>query len=195
MWCRINWIWLAAGLLAACTPSRYAPAEYQPRRKDLEAFPYGAWMAMQYRAGDSTLFTAEGELLGFRDEYVFLVGREGPYVLPQDSVAAAHLWIFQKETGKYAVWTAIGSAASLSHGFLFLLTGSAWLTVGLTAIITEDSRRDELDLARHRWDRIRTYARYPQGIPEDLDLSAVRMQPVLVRPGEAAPQAGTKANE
>ena len=63
-----------------------------------------------------------------------------------------------------ALWTALGTASTLSHGFLLVLSAPVWLVGGIT-VTANESGAHETDAHGRELVQLYQFARYPAGMP------------------------------
>lgn len=151
------------------------PRGYLPKAKEFEYEVFGGWMALIYDEKNSPRLTATGgELIAVDNESVYLLGFDSLVIIPADNVERGVLVLFQKETGKYALWSSIGFISSVSNGLFAIGTAPLWLIMGISTTVSESQADNMRFYPQESWAEIKKYARFPQGIPEKLDLSTLK---------------------
>ena len=87
-------------------------------------------------------------------------------------VARATLIGWDPETYLFTVWTLIGTLSTISNGGFLLFTAPAWQLGGWLATAAQ-SKRPILRSDQVPWLDLRLYARFPQGLPPELDLTSL----------------------
>jgi hypothetical protein len=177
--------WAALG--SACATSNFdrSPSSDARVQEDVpvsEVPVRGFPVELTMRAGDPI----KGELLGLDELHAWV---QGPY-----GVTAVHLGNVEKvsveahPSGAAAagVWTGIGTASTLSHGFLLILTAPLWLAAGLTSTITMATGNDRESRDPAQFKRLAQYARFPQGMVKRL--ANCPDHPGGAEPAEQAPR-------
>jgi len=187
----------AAVLLAACV-SNPAPSGWLPPAQEVAREAYGGWILVDtarearrgwYAAGDSGSGTdVEGELIAVDPDTVFVMSRTGLVAVPKAAVRRATLVAYDAQWGGLAGWAVLGTLSTVSNGGFLILTAPLWIIVSTSATASR-SRAPMVELGEKgdRWEKLRLYARFPQGMPPGLDRGALRPAP---RPG--APREGWK---
>jgi hypothetical protein len=106
----------------------------------------------------------EGELLAVDETSVWVEELGIERSIPRREIARVVIREHGTAAGGYGVWTGLGAASTLTHGFYFVLTGPLWLAVGIpvTALEAADGQQR---LAPDGLDALFQYARWPQGMP------------------------------
>jgi hypothetical protein len=177
----------AAVLLAACV-SNPAPSGWLPLAQEVAREAYGGWIAVDtaheagrgwYAAGDSGSGAGvEGELIAVDPDTVFVLSGTGLLTVPKRTVRQATLFAFDAQWGGLALWSVLGALSTVSNGYFLVLTAPIWIIAGTSATASR-SRAPMVELAQEgdRWEKLRLYARFPQGMPMGIDRSALRLAP------------------
>jgi hypothetical protein len=75
-------------------------------------------------------------------------------------------------------WTVVGILSSASHGYYGLISAPIWLLCGLLNTAAE-SKSGFLLFPGSSWREMAKFARFPQGIPKDLDLQTLKPKPFI----------------
>lgn len=166
------WAILLAGVsLAGCAKST-APRGWLPRPVDAQKVAHGGWITLQ--RGDSRGTFHHGELLAVHADSVFVL-EDVCVGFPRSQVVKATLMGYGPNTGPLTAWTVFGTLSTVSHGVYLILSAPVWILVGSSATVSQ-SRAPQMNLMPATWDAARAYARFPQGLPEGLDRSSLRMK-------------------
>jgi hypothetical protein len=114
-----------------------------------------------------------GELLAVHSTVLVVMTDAGVvYYIPVGDVQAVRLHLMPVAPEHLGVWGAVGLATTPTHGGFLILTAPMWIvgTIAATALDTNASRPklSGPDVA-HLWQ----YARFPQGLPEGFDTTAL----------------------
>jgi len=158
-----------------------APREYVPplKEKELKKYRYGAYVELEVK-GKGTL---SGEFIGISGDTVFVfVRRENKiYYTPLSNVknfVIIPYYIDWKTSDLVliGVWTALGIASTLTHGLLLILTAPAWVlsgTAGCAIYTYNRNTRSNIIMVKNINERVISFSRYPQGVPEEIKREAV----------------------
>jgi len=153
-----------------------APREYVPPLKELKKYRYGAYVELEVK-GKRTL---SGEFIGISGDTVFVfVRRENKiYYTPLSNVknfVIIPYYIDWKTSDLVliGVWTALGIASTLTHGFVLILTAPAWVLSGTAGCAIYTYNRNTRNIMKNINERVISFSRYPQGVPEEIKREAV----------------------
>ncbi|EON77869.1 hypothetical protein ADIS_1788 [Lunatimonas lonarensis] len=157
-------MFLVCFLMMACTAVQ-APKSKVPRLKDIEQDGRGGWIIM-HLAEESLEVT--GELLSVSDDEIVLLTGGGLFRYEQHTIDRARVVIYNTETAKFGLWTALSSLATVTNGYFLLITAPLNLITGAVVTGTESKRDNYVDFPEDGWPVFRKFARFPQGMPEEL---------------------------
>jgi len=156
---------LLAAALAGCAPYRppegwlEAPA---PSQKDV----YGAWIRLRFPEDEPDV---DGELLAAGDDSVWVLRRDGRVeAVALAGIEKAELYAYDPDLTGGNVWATLGILGTASNGYYSSFTMPLWsLAAGIGL---GSDRRAAAPSARERgeWEKVRKYARFPQGLPPGL---------------------------
>jgi hypothetical protein len=115
-----------------------------------------------------------GELIAVSKDTVFFADRTFHGIATSD-IRSARLVIYDAEN--LGVFVPIGTASTLSNGWYAIFTMPLWIVGGTIAAVAR-SYEPIYDFPQYPLDKLAPYARFPQGIPQDLDRSHIRMKAV-----------------
>jgi hypothetical protein len=175
-----------------CASSR-APHGWLPFAQEAQQEGYGGWIEVTARANPD--FSAlSGELLAVSDDSVFVLTSAGVGSCALTDVMRATLETYDPRSGDVSRMALTGTLLSISTGWGLALFAPLWVLVGTasTAVLSHEgqvamdaSRQGATSgvsgAARKSWKDIRLYARFPQGIPVELDRSQLRIRPMVKR--------------
>lgn len=106
-----------------------------------------------------------GELLGLDAEHLFLLDGRGVRVVHLTELKQVFVDVMTSSNGVVGgVTTGVGTASTISHGFLLILTAPAWVVLGSAASVAA-SAAQRAEFSRASLHLVRDYARFPQGVP------------------------------
>ncbi len=146
------------GACASATPPAY--------RRSIEVakwHPNGAYAWLDVNGS-----TYAGELIAAEPEAFVLEDNGHVLLLPVPCVRRVGLSWFEPDRGAIVAWGVLGTLSSLSHGAYFIITAPVWLlSTGIAA--GAQGRAGLLDErmtgATEQRQRVRKWARFPQGLP------------------------------
>lgn len=162
--------------LVACYRSR-APERWLPTPVEAGSNPFGGWITLSVASPDGPR-TLDGELIAAEGDSVHVLGLSGIQSLALADVTDLKLEMFRVERVGLVTWTTLGIVASLSHGFVLVLTAPLWAIVG-TAATSAYSHAPVVTTRNVA--ALRSYARFPQGFPPGVDRSTLIGPPPLER--------------
>lgn len=196
---RVKIILLISTLHFSCATTT-APGGWLPTSEHCATDLFGGWVSVEYKDGTAFL-RADGELIAVEKDRIFvfaqnrkLVEKQTPFdtpaksldekreahseliEIPTQAVLHANLRCYDPESGKLGLWTIAGTVSTISHGFVLLLSAPIWILGGSLAAASH-ARSSELVFPDKRWDELSIYARFPQGLPPELDQSLLRPKP------------------
>jgi len=124
----------------------------------------GAWVVVQ-----TDVVSLQGELLAVEPDTLFLIRNDTLCAMGKTSVrkATAFLQKYPMSGNSIAGWTLGGILLSATNGLYAIFVAPAWLIVGLATAGVTASQADKGDCQYpgQTWEKLRTYARFPQGLP------------------------------
>lgn len=159
----------------------------------------GGWIVITLASG----VRLEGELISVDRDAVRVLTTLGLVPLPQREITAAKLWAWDPKIDGVVVWGSLGTASTVSHGFILIFSAPVWLLT-TTVVASIESRHPRLEYPDHGWAELGHWARFPQGLPPGLrgddlihqDRAPVGTQPAQHGPpGAPAPSPGAGSGE
>lgn len=148
--------WIAAGCASSPIPQARLPSE-----EDAITAGFGSYIQVIDVGGAAH----DGELIDVLPGRLSVFDGGHIEMLARAQVASALVLVHQTHQSAYAVWTLLGALSTITHGFFLVLSAPVWITTGVTASVSE-SRRARLTYPdQARWEDLRPYARFPQGLP------------------------------
>lgn len=159
--------------VAGCA-SNPAPSGWLPGAGDVPVEPYGAWIELELGSAEPER-TVSGELLAVHPDslFVFAFGKLEANSITE--IRQARVAWYESGSSMLMIWTVAGSLASVSHGAYGVITLPLWILGGSLASASQSkSPFVDYDPGKSRPESLRPYARFPQGIPPDIDRSQLR---------------------
>ena len=158
-----------AVLTGAFKASSGAPAGWLPSADDLGRSGRGAWITIRDSGTGKT--TTAGELISVADGRMYVLAEDGLRIVPAAEVRSAVVAVYA--SGADAQVGA--SFITLTHGSWQILTTPLWW-----GLVHDASRAPLLKHPPLPLEGLGRFARFPHGLPPDLDLQALGK---LARPG------------
>ena len=173
--CRISALSLLLLLLAGpgCVTTS-APGAWTDAPPAMASTTYGSWVDVRH--GDAAAAdTTRGELIAATTTEVFVLTPDSSFQqIPRLTIIDLELTAYDANWGYLATWTTLGTLSTLSHGFVAVLSLPIWLIAGSAAASTQ-SRRPIF--TNPSLEVLQRFARFPQGIPPDLDRNQLQPKP------------------
>jgi len=129
----------------------------------------------------------EGELLAVDEEKIWVLGKEQVITIPLGTVRQVNLQRHSMTAGRVGLWSAIGAVVTggalaiacqsvegnSDCGGALLAVGATW-ALGRTIAATTVRSSGKIQLDDPRTRSLQPYARFPQGLPEGVDLSKLQ---------------------
>ncbi len=161
--------WMVFFSLIGCAHTN-APGGWLSEPQDLSSDPYGGWVTLKLKSNEQLT----GELIAVSGDSIY-VADSSLHVVAQSDVLKARLVAYNSHAGKMGTWTILGTLSTISHGFFLLLSAPVWMIGGGIATVAR-SREPILDYPKHNFNRFAPFARFPGGLPEDIDRSRIVMK-------------------
>ncbi|MBC8374723.1 MAG: hypothetical protein H8E26_01690 [FCB group bacterium] len=173
---RKRWFYiiLVIFLFVISCASTTAPDEWLSSAEQTQTQAYGGWIDIELTQTTSRepLTSIRGELIAISTDTVYVLA-EALIATPKVKIKHARLTIYDSEAGKLAGWTVLGTFSTISHGFLLILSAPIWIISGSTAAAIQ-SRKPILDYPKISLDQFKKYARFPQGLPANLNRAKIK---------------------
>lgn len=178
---RVGGFVLAIALCAACA-SIPAPSGWLPTAKGAATDAFGGWITVTTAAqtaqnSASPRAVTEGELIAVHPDSLFVLTEGALVAVPRARVQKATLFAYDPHWGALGAWGVLGTLFAISNGWYFALTGPTWV---ITTAIAAGSRSRASSVSLDDsagWERLRAYARFPQGLPAGLDRATLLPRP------------------
>lgn len=184
---------ITAGLLWSCKTTN-APQNYLPHPKDMATHGFGGWTDIYLKNPDdietevdslppfmqSKLFNPDqplsGEMIAIEKDSLYVHSAQGLRVLPKNVIDNVDLQGYKSGFSLYTGTTLFGILSTITHGFYLILSTPLWLISG---VIFGGSQAHVPILEypdRESWGELRRFARFPQGLPEDMSRNQLKSQ-------------------
>jgi hypothetical protein len=169
---------LALIALATACSTNPAPRGWLAPAPIAVSDPYGAWVHIEIPSAGKQA-PSGGELIAVGLDSVFVLAPDGEFhAIARADVTRARVAYYDSQYGQLAAWTTIGSLSTGSHGFFLVFSLPVW-TIGGWATTGAQSRAPLAYVRENErsWDDVAKYARFPQGLPTELDRKRLRPKP------------------
>jgi hypothetical protein len=157
-----------------------APREWRPQAVAAQRSFHGGWIRIEAVEASGAKSRggpiAEGELIAIDETAFHVLSRAGLQSVPRARAHRITLVGYGNRAGALTIWSVAGGISTLSHGGFLLFTAPMWTVAGIVAAHTE--RRAG---TWHADDLARPFARFPQGLPPDLDPKTLGALPEVAR--------------
>ncbi len=164
---------ILAAVACAGTPG---PKGYLEPAELAQRDAFGGWITVH---ADSS--SVEGELIAIQTDTVFVLHQSlGLVGVPLSDDTRGRLGWYDAKWGGLTAWTVVGAASTISHGVLLVASFPVWVLSGTLA--ASSASRAPIVVIRQNdpegWTQAARYARFPQGMPPDIDRAALRPKPL-----------------
>lgn len=156
--------------------SNSAPSGFLPAPAESQSESYGGWIELEVAVGKKDPRRVEGELLAVTESEVWVAGDSGGVAVATASVKHGHLTGYRSSEGAIAGYAVLGTLSTASNGWLLVFTAPLWIITGSVAAGSE-SRQPVRNTPPLKWPELAAWARFPQGMPEGVDLAALKPKP------------------
>ncbi len=166
----IGWLILLGGMMIGCVATP-GPKGWLPSPKQALKDTYGAWIMVEYdSAGVSTI--AEGEFIAVDTTSIYILNETGMAIIPIIKTRQVTIATYE-ESGVIRSWALLGTLSTASHGYYAGISFPIWLLVGISNSAAESSSGIIKSIIGS-WKEFAKYARFPQGMPEGIDIDTIR---------------------
>ncbi len=155
-----------------CASAPTSPPDWLPDPADVGKSELGGWVEVECSTPRGRT-VVDGELLAIDNGRVYVLRGDGIRTVPIDSVRSARLTWYDSHGGSVAGLAALGALSTLGNGALLIFTAPMWMIGGTVAAHSQYHAP-----LVEEWERMRLYARFPQGLPPGFVPSA----PVVAQP-------------
>jgi len=153
-----------------------APKGFLDKRSELQTEAFGAWIRVEYYEGSEPSDLAavtEGEFIALHEYKIYVLTENDVAEIPITKVLQARLTTYYADYWYLPLWTLVGTVSTASHGWYLALTAPMWIITGIASTIGQSHAPIE-KYPRLSRDELRKFARFPQGLPQGLDLSRLK---------------------
>ena len=168
------------GVVVAACAKNTAPQGFLPEPKQAGAEAHGGWVELSVSA-TGALTRIAGELLAVTADSIWIATRpdslnapNAGYVVARRAISEGTLTWYKADPTQIGVATALGTASTISNGAFLIFTGTAWILTGSIGGPAY-TRTPVVKLAPDEGRDLRSFARFPAGIPVGLDASFRRI--------------------
>lgn len=159
-------IFIASGCASIYTP----PRKWLEQPVKLQTNTYGGWIIIESR--DDRWFT--GELIAVSTDSIFIAS-ERLLSIAKSDVTSARLIAYKSNSGMMGTLVLLGTLSTYFNGIFIVYTFPMWI-IGGSIILIRRLCEPIIDYPKHKWDSFAKFARYPQGLPIDIDRSQIRIK-------------------
>jgi len=141
---------------------------FEPTRAKLARDGFGSFIILTLNNGS----IPTGELIAVTPDTVFVLVGEKVVPFPGSSVRSARVVIFRNKAGAYGAITFLLCLGTLTNGMFLIGTLPLNLIAGIAVASSENRYRNYIDYSDTDTG-LSKYARFPQGIPEGVNLSEI----------------------
>lgn len=166
---------LGTAVVCAGCAGNSAPEGWLPKLAEAQTGAYGGWIELSYDT--LTRQRTDGELIAVNADSVWVLSRDQVLVIPTASVRAGKLTGYAAEKGGVTTWAVLGTLSTISNGWFLILTAPMWI-IGGSLSVGSESRAPERKSPPLAWGELAPFARFPQGMPEGMDVSTLKEKTV-----------------
>jgi hypothetical protein len=156
-----------------------APKGWLSSVVDAESESYGAWIEVRHSNGSINMIT-EGELIALDTIQIYILSETNFYEIPISEIIQAKLTAYKSNKGVLGMWTFLGCLSTGSHGMLAGISLPTWILAG--SILTGTQSHQPVEkYPKVKWNSFKKFARFPQGLPPDVDLDSLKPKPQKIR--------------
>ena len=156
---------LAVAIALACVAAGCAsdpiPQAQRPSEEDAITSGFGSFIYVV----DSSGQPHAGELIDVLPGRLSIFDGRQIEMLPREGVASALVLVHRTHENYYTLWTVLGTLSTVTHGFFLVFSVPIWVTTGVATAISEHRRARLVYPDASRWEDLRPYTRFPQGLP------------------------------
>ena len=161
------------GLFLGCA-STTVPFHWLPTAPQLQSQAYGGWIQVDYLSESNSNEYIDGELIALDEQSVIIMSYRGPLKISTPRITKARLVRYDTKIGNMGGLILLGTLSTISHGFYLVLTAPVLWILGGSATTGARSFEAIIDFPKKPLDSFKPYARFPQGLPTDVDLATLK---------------------
>jgi hypothetical protein len=171
----VSWISLGVAVVCTACASNTAPKGWLPKPIEAQAAAYGGWIELTYAESEER--RTDGELIAVSAESVWVLSGNQGLVIPTAAVKKGKLTAYAAQRNGLTAWMLLGTLSTISNGGFLIFTAPMWMIGGSLAVGGE-SRAPERKSPPLTWVALAPFARFPQGLPEGMALTALQEKEV-----------------
>ncbi|HET6149786.1 MAG TPA: hypothetical protein VFH68_19765 [Polyangia bacterium] len=152
---------VALACLTAGCASDPIPQAQRPTEEDAITSGFGSFIYVVDSSGEPHA----GELIDVLPGRLSIFDGGRIEMLPRERVTSALLLVHRTHENAYTLWTVLGTLSTVTHGFFLVFSAPIWISTGVATAISEHRRARLTYPDPARWEDLRPYARFPQGLP------------------------------
>ena len=164
---------MAAMVCAACA-GHNTPKGWLAKPAEAMTTACGGWIELSYLEG-SQRRDISGELIAVDAESVWVLTDDQALVISTGAVRKGKLTGYAARN--LTAWTVLGALSTVSNGAFLVFTMPMWI-IGGTIAKGSEYRAAERKTPPLQWAELASFARFPQGFPEGLDLNGLSRKTV-----------------
>jgi|TARA_B110000902_G_scaffold36526_1_gene38548 hypothetical protein len=150
--------------LSSCSSPRYLPSSDK-----IDVNEYGSYLKLHHKTASNIV----GELIAIDSNKIIVLTEETKtcMTVPVNEVKKFKLWYAKP---KHYGWTIpVYTLATISHGWWLIFSAPVNLIVTISVTASGESAftYSSKDMT---YDKLKMFARFPQGIPPDIDLASIK---------------------
>lgn len=164
---------VVCALLSGCAANT-APRGWLPEAESAQTEAFGAWTEIKYMDSASVKpRDVDGELIAVDNDSLYLLDLAGVRAYPLSGIPRGKVTLYESGASALGYWTLLGTLSTASHGFVLIISAPLWMLTGIVATANA-SYVSQFDFPDNSWTTLRRYARFPQGLPQPVDRSALK---------------------
>ncbi len=165
---------LALALVICSCATNKAPRWWLDSPERSESSAYGSWIELRCLRGPGEIVPVSGELIAVEADSVY-VARDRVVAVARSTIQRGQLVAYDAGTGGMVGFTIVGTLATASHGWWFVVSAPVWIITGSIATAAR-SREPVYSYPTFSLDYFARYARFPGGMPKAIDRKAIRIK-------------------
>lgn len=173
-------------LLTGCRSVQEA-YQYTPSLSNSGTYLYGRWVVVNYTAAEDSayIYTKSGELIAYNDKRLYVLDLVRMNIIPDSLITTATLFMYRKNPKAVIITTLvmivpnfIGALAYPDYAPEFLALAVIPVINGIIfTSIEKGVPNNQLRYPKQDLEEFTKFARFPQGIPEGLDIDRLELPP------------------
>jgi hypothetical protein len=159
---------LLAIIIGSCTSPRYLP-----KPEEIDVNQYGSYIVILKNSGAYV----KGELIAIDSNRIIVLAESERDNIAQPiivSVSDAKCFTLKYAKPKHYGWTIpLFTLATIGHGAFLLITAPINLIVTISVTTAGESAYEYND-RKMTYDKLKMFARFPQGLPPNVDMASLR---------------------